>query len=92
MNYLIYCPDGGQAKSDWGNNLGIWQLVMNGCIHIWSRVGLADGSPVRILEIKSLASSEIGTWSGNEYWFILILLYVALTSVVSKGGLPMINV
>jgi hypothetical protein len=36
-------------------------------MHIWSRVGLAAGSPVRILETRSLASSEIGTWSGKEY-------------------------
>ena len=35
-----------------------------------------------------MASLEICIWSGNEYWFILILLYVYLISFVSNGGLP----
>jgi len=42
--------------------------------------------------MRSLAASVIGTFSGKEYAFILILLYVVLTSDVSKGGLPMIKV
>jgi hypothetical protein len=41
-----------------------------------------------MLSIKFLASSEMTTPSGNEYWFMRMRLYVALMSEVSKGGLP----
>jgi hypothetical protein len=37
---------------------------------------------------RSLASSDTGTLSGNEYAFDRMRLYVCLMSVVSKGGLP----
>jgi hypothetical protein len=51
-----------------GRNLGIVPpLFMKGWADISSRLGLLRGSRLRILVIKALPESEIGTWSGNEY-------------------------
>jgi len=71
----MYVEDGGQAKVEAGNNLGIvppW--LMNSWLKISSTVGLLDGSLFNIFVIRSLAASEMGTFSGNVYAFILILL------------------
>lgn len=37
-----------------------------GCYSISSKVGLLAGSKFKILVMRPLALSEIGTWSGNE--------------------------
>lgn len=59
--------DGGHAKVEAGNSLGIvppW--FMNSWFKISSTVGLFDGSLLRILVMRSRAASEIGTFSGKE--------------------------
>jgi hypothetical protein len=59
--------EGGQAKVDAGSSLGIvppW--LINSWFKISSTVGLFEGSLFKILVIRSLAASEIGTFSGKE--------------------------
>jgi hypothetical protein len=92
-NCLMYVDDGGHARVEAGRSLGMvppW--LMNSWFRISSIFGLLEGSLFKILVIRSLAASEMGTFSGKEYAFILIRLYVVLTSEVSKGGFPIIKV
>lgn len=49
-------------------------LFMKGCARIYSKVGLAAGSYYKMSWISAFAEGGIGVWSGNEYWFALILL------------------
>lgn len=55
-------------------------------------MGLLLGSLLRILVIRSREASEMYMLSGKLYAFIRMRLYVVLTSLVSKGGFPMISV
>ncbi len=89
----MYVDEGGHARVEAGRSRGMvppW--LINSWFRISSMFGLFEGSLFKILVIRSLAASDMGTFSGNEYAFILILLYVVFTSEVSKGGLPMIKV
>lgn len=63
----MYVEDGGQASVDAGKSLGIvppW--LMNSWFKISSTLGLLAGSLLSILVMRSLAVSEIGTFSGKE--------------------------
>ena len=67
VNYFKYVAEGGQAKVESGNILGIdASLHKKGEIMISSRVGLFYGSKLRIFVIMLLASSEIWMCSGKE--------------------------
>ena len=61
-----YALDGGTANVLAGSSLGRGFLVKNGWDKRSSKDGRALGSFIRISVIMSLASLEIGTWSGNE--------------------------
>ena len=65
MNYLMYWLEGGQARKDGGKVLGMVLPDMNSCFIMSSRVGLYEGSPINILEMRSLAASDIWTCSGK---------------------------
>ena len=55
---------------------------------ISSKVKRISGSVTSLFLIKSFAFWLMEVPSGKEYWFSLMRLYLALTSLVSKGGLP----
>jgi len=80
---------GGHANVLAGNNFGIeFPILKKSWLNISSNPGLLLGSVCNIFVIKFLTWSDITTWSGKVYAFILILLYVVLTSDVSNGGFP----
>ena len=63
----MYVEEGGQARVEAGKSLGIvppW--LRNSWLRISSILGLFEGSLFRILVIKSLAESDMGTFSGKE--------------------------
>ena len=61
---------------------------MKGWERISSRDSLLEGSRTRTFEIRFLAFWDTVISSLKVNWHYLILLYVFLTSEVSKGGRP----
>jgi hypothetical protein len=58
--------DGGHARVEAGKSFGIVpKWFIHSCIKISSMVGRFEGSLLRILVIKSLAASEMATFSGK---------------------------